>query len=122
MTKTVRFLRIALPIAFVAFILLLVLSWERSTARRDGSAAQPVTSTQRPLDKPHAEAIAFEDVQTIGGRVVARVRASRVVGFASGWNTLEGVQITMYRPNDLTYELTSPLAQYNSETKEADVK
>ncbi|HUP50725.1 MAG TPA: LptA/OstA family protein, partial [Thermoanaerobaculia bacterium] len=46
----------------------------------------------------------------------------RVVGFASGWNTLEGVQITMYRPNDLTYELTSPLAQYNSETKEADVK
>jgi LPS export ABC transporter protein LptC/lipopolysaccharide transport protein LptA len=122
MTRTVRILRVALPIAFVAFVLLLILSWDRSDASRNDAAAQPVTSTQRPEDKAQAEAIAFEDVQTIGGRVVARIRARRVVGFKSGWSTLEGVQITMYRPSDLTYELTSPSAQYNSETKEADVK
>ena len=122
MTKTVRILRIALPIAFVAFVLLLVVSWNRSGAIRDGSGAEPVTSTQRPEDKPAAEAIAFEDVQTIAGRVVARIRARRVVGFTSGWSTLEGVQITIYRANGRTYDLTSPQAQYNSDTKEADVK
>ncbi|HEU4521296.1 MAG TPA: LPS export ABC transporter periplasmic protein LptC [Thermoanaerobaculia bacterium] len=122
MTRTVRILRIALPIAFVAFIVLLVVSWDRSTARRNSAGAEPVTSTQRPKDRPLGEAIAFEDVQTIGGRIVARIRAQRVVGFASGWSTLEGVQLTIYRANGLTYELTSPLAQYNSETKEAEVK
>jgi len=123
MTKTVRILRVALPIAFVAFVFLLVLSWDRSTTRRDGAAAQPVTGTIRPSDdQPIGEAIKFEDVQTIGGRVVSRIRATRVVGFESGWSTLEGVHLTIYRANGQTYELTCPQAQYNSETKEADVK
>ncbi|HET7704851.1 MAG TPA: LPS export ABC transporter periplasmic protein LptC [Thermoanaerobaculia bacterium] len=122
MTRTVRVLRVALPIAFVAFVGLLVLSWNRSDTRRDNGDANPVTSTQRPEDKPQAEAIKFEDVQTIGGRVVSRIRATRVVGFESGWSTLEGVHLTIYRANGQTYELSCPQAQYNSETKEADVK
>lgn len=122
MTRTVRILRVALPIAFVAFIILLIVSWNRPESGRDGRAATPVTSTQRPTDRPQAEAIAFEDVQTIGGRVVSRIRATRVVGFTSGWSTLEGVHITIYRANGLTYELSCPQAQYNAETKEAEVK
>ena len=122
MTSTVRILRIALPIIFVAFVAILILSWTRSDATRDSSGAKPVTSTQRPDDKPQAEALAFEDVQTIGGRMVSRIRAARVVGFTSGWSTLEGVQITIYRANGLTYELVCPQAQYNSESKEAEVK
>jgi lipopolysaccharide transport protein LptA len=44
------------------------------------------------------------------------------VAFQSGWNTLEHVQITIYRPTGLTYELVCPQAQFNSETKEADAK
>ncbi|HUP49016.1 MAG TPA: LptA/OstA family protein [Thermoanaerobaculia bacterium] len=122
MTSTVRILRVALPIAFVAFVVLLIVSWDRSARSRAEGAAAPVTSTQRPQDKAQAEAIAFEDVQTIGGRMVSRIRASRVVGFASGWSTLEGVQITIYRSNGLTYELVCPQAQYNNETKEAEAK
>lgn len=122
MTKTVRVLRVALPIAFVAFVAVLVLSWNRSGTRRNDGDADPVTSTQRPEDKPQAEAIKFEDVQTIGGRVVSRIRATRVVGFESGWSTLEGVHLTIYRANGQTYELSCPQAQYNSDTKEADVK
>ena len=122
MEKTIRVLRVALPVAFAAFLLVLVVSWNRSRADRDASANEPVTSTQRPSDKPQAESTTFEDTQTIGGRVVSRIRAERVVAFVSGWNTLENVHLTIYRPTGLTYELHCPQAQFNSETKEADAK
>src|SRR5439155_969361 len=52
----------------------------------------------------------------------ARIRARRVVAFQSGWNTLEDVQLTIFRPTGLTYELVCPQAQFNSTTKEADAK
>jgi lipopolysaccharide transport protein LptA len=122
MQRTIRVLRIALPVVFVAFVLLLFLSWDRSAGRRERVAGEPVTSTQRPEDRAQAEARAFEDVQTIGGRVVSRISASRVVAFESGWTTLEGVAMTIYRQNGLTYELVCPEAQFNTQTKEADVK
>lgn len=122
MQRTVKVLRIALPVVFLAFIALLALSWNRSATRRVKSPNEPVTSTQRPTDQPLAESKAFEDTQTIGGRVVSRISADRVVAFKSGWTTLEGVHLTIYRPNNLTYELVCPQAQYNSVTKEADAK
>ncbi|HEX7706085.1 MAG TPA: LptA/OstA family protein, partial [Thermoanaerobaculia bacterium] len=122
MQRTVRVLRIALPVVFIAFILVLYLSWDRSAGRRGKPAGEPVTSTQRPEDRPQAEAKAFEDVQTIGGRVVSRIRADRVVSFESGWTTLEGVALTIYRDNGLTYELVCSDAQFNSATKEAHAK
>lgn len=115
-------LRIALPIVFFAFILVIALSWRRTHASRDTGAVVPVTSTQRPRDKPQLESKTFEDTQTIAGRVTMRIRAERVVAFVSGWNTLENVKLTIYRPTGLTYELMCPQAQFNSSTKEADAK
>ncbi len=120
--RTIRVLRIALPILFVAFVGVIIASWDRTAGGGRKTGSEPVTSTQRPEDKPQAEAKAFEDVQTIGGRVVMRIRAARVVSFESGWTTLEGVDLTIFRPNGLTYELKCPQAEFNSETKEADAK
>lgn len=122
MQRTVRFLRIALPIAFVAFVGLLIFSWDRSAGRKGKAASEPVTSTQRPEDRPQAEARAFRDVQTIGGRVVSEIVAQRVVAFESGWTTLEGVTLTLYRENGLTYVISCPEAQFNNQTKEAEAK
>ncbi len=122
MQRTVRALRIALPIAILGFILLIVFSWTATKTRRGAVQSEPVTSTQRPEDRPLVEGKSFEDVQTIGGRVVSRIRANRVVSFESGWTTLEGVELTLFRQNGLTYEVRCPLAQFNTTTKEADAK
>lgn len=124
MHRTIRVLRIVLPIAFVGFILLIVLNWTKSKSRRDDHAlGEPVVSDKRPKsDTPRALALEFEDTQTVGGRIVSRIRAGRVVSFSSGWNTLENVQLTIFRPKGLTYELSCPEAQFNSETKEAEAK
>ncbi|MBK5258668.1 MAG: LPS export ABC transporter periplasmic protein LptC [Thermoanaerobaculia bacterium] len=122
MQKAVRVLRVALPLAFVAFIAVIAVSWTRSGVTRDKTATLPVTSTQRPQDKPIIAATGFEDTQTIGGRTVSHIKAKRVIAFKSGWSTLEGVALTLYRANGLTYQVTCPQAQFNSETKEADAK
>ncbi|HXG58935.1 MAG TPA: LPS export ABC transporter periplasmic protein LptC [Thermoanaerobaculia bacterium] len=121
MQQTIQRLRIALPIVFFAFLLIIVLSWSRNRARKDSTTTQPVVAT-RTGDKPRAESQGFEDTQTVGGRLVSRIRAQRVVSYTSNWTTLEGVQLTIYRPNGLTYELICPEAQFNSQTKEADAK
>lgn len=122
MQRTIRTLRVALPLAFFGFILLIVLSWHRGKPHKDKSGAVPVTSTMRPVDKPQVESTTFEDTQTIAGRVAMHVKATRLVAFTSGWNTLEDVQLTIYRPTGLTWELHCPQAQFNSNTKEAEVK
>lgn len=122
MQRTIRVLRIALPIVFVAFIVVLVINWDASKNKRRSDTSEPVTSTQRPNEKPLAEAKAFRDVQTIGGRVASEIVAERVVSFESGWTTLEGVTLTLYRANGLTYVVACPQAQFNSQTKEADAK
>ena len=122
MERTVKTLRIALPILFIGFIALLAVSFNRAKTRRDKSVNEPVTSTMRPVDRPQIESKTFDDTQTIAGRVVSHIRAERAVSFASGWNTLEKVELTIYRANGLTYELTCPEAQFNSKTKEAEVR
>lgn len=122
MQRTVRALRIALPILFIAFIAVLYVSWDRTRTPKRRADVQPVTSTQRPLDDPQAEARAFRDVQTIGGRVVSEIVAERVVSFKSGWTTLEGVTLTLYRENGLTYVISCPSAEFNSATKAAEAK
>jgi LPS export ABC transporter protein LptC/lipopolysaccharide transport protein LptA len=120
--RTVRVLRVALPIVFFAFIIVIAITWRHGKPRRDKSTNQPVTSTIRPVDKPQIESKKFEDTQTVGGKVVAHIVAERVVAFQSGWNTLENVRLTLFRPNGLTYDLICPEAQFNSNTKEADAK
>ncbi|HKR66750.1 MAG TPA: LPS export ABC transporter periplasmic protein LptC [Thermoanaerobaculia bacterium] len=122
MQRTIRVLRIALPIVFVAFIGVLIANWDSSKNKRHNTSSEAVTSTQRPNEKPRAEAWAFRDVQTIGGRVASEIVATRVVSFESGWTTLEGVTLTLYRANGLTYVVSCPQAQFNSQTKEADAK
>src|SRR5258708_39089437 len=76
----------------------------------------------RPTDKPSIQSTTFDDTQTVNGRLASRIRAERFVAFQSGWNTLENVQMTIYRPTGLTYDLVCPQAQFNSNTKEADAK
>jgi LPS export ABC transporter protein LptC len=120
--RSIRVLRVVLPILFFAFILVIAVKWRHGKPRRDKSTTQPVTSTQRPTDKPQIESRKFEDTQTIAGKVAAHIVAERVVAFQSGWNTLENVRLTIYRPTGLTYELVCPQAQFNSNTKEADAK
>jgi lipopolysaccharide transport protein LptA len=122
MQRTVRFLRIALPILFLVFVAVIALNWNRAAGRKPSKPGGPVTSDIRRGDKPLAASTAFEDVQTIGGRVVSRISATRVVAFQSGWTTLEGVKMTLYRESGLTYELECPQAQFNSQTKEAEAK
>ncbi|HEV7767095.1 MAG TPA: LptA/OstA family protein [Thermoanaerobaculia bacterium] len=122
MQRTVRVLRIALPILFIAFLAILYVNWDRSRTPKKRTSDGPVTSTQRPDDDPRAEGRAFRDVQTIGGRVVSEIVAARVVSFESGWTTLEGVTLTLYRENGLTYVIACPNAEFNSATKEAEAK
>ncbi|MFP5247690.1 MAG: LPS export ABC transporter periplasmic protein LptC, partial [Thermoanaerobaculia bacterium] len=122
MQRTVRVLRIALPIVFLGFVALLIAYWDPASKARQKQSSEPVTSTQRPQDNPVIEARAFRDVQTIGGRVVSEIVAARVVSFKSGWTTLEGVTLTIYRANGLTYVMSCPQAQFNNLTKEADAK
>lgn len=122
MQRSVRILRIALPILFLTFIVVIALSWNKAAGRKPSKPGDPVKSGIRPNDEPIAASTAFEDVQTIGGRVVSRISATRVVAFESGWTTLEGVKMTLYRENGLTYELGCPQAQFNSQTKEAEAK
>jgi LPS export ABC transporter protein LptC len=120
--RTIRTLRVALPVLFVLFIAVIAVNWRRGKPHRDKGSADPVISTIRPSDKPAMTSITFEDTQTVNGRIASRIRAQRVVAFQSGWNTLENVQMTIYRPTGLTYELVCPQAQFNSNTKEADAK
>jgi len=122
MQRSIRVLRIALPILFVAFVAYIVLNWNRSAGRTGSVPGEKITSKQRPDDDPIIQSTAFSDVQTIGGRVVSRISADKVVAFKSGWTTLEGVKMTIYRTNGLTYELSCPLAQFNSQTKEAEAQ
>ncbi len=122
MQRSVRVLRVALPVIFFAFIIVIAITWRHGKPRRDKSTNQPVTSTIRPSDTAAIESKRFEDTQTVAGKVVAHIVAERVVAFQSGWNTLENVRLTLYRPTGLTYELVCPEAQFNSNTKEADAK
>ena len=123
MQQTIRILRVALPIAFVIFLLIIALSWRRGgTPGRAREQAQPVVPTRPSNEKPQIESKQFEDTQTVGGRTVAYIRAKHVVNYSSNWNTLEDVELKIYRLNGLTYELSCPTAEYNSITKEANAK
>jgi LPS export ABC transporter protein LptC len=120
--RTIRILRVALPLLFIAFIAVIAVNWRHGKPHKDKAGTVPVTSTMRPNDKPAILSVTFEDTQTVNGRIASKIRAERVVAFQSGWNTLENVQMTIYRPTGLTYELVCPQAQFNSNTKEADAK
>ena len=52
MQRTIRILRVALPIVGIAFILLIVLSWRTGRRGKEKVPSTGVTSTIRPFDKP----------------------------------------------------------------------
>src|ERR1051325_3163417 len=121
MQRAIRILKVVLPVVIIAFLAYLILSFNRSN-RRDRTPPGDTATTTRPGDKPIALSKKFRDVQTIGGRVVMEIVADEVVALQSRWTTLQGVNMTMYRENGLTYQLSCPNAEFNSETKEADAK
>lgn len=119
MTKTVRILRVALPVAFVAFLAVLGLSY-RSNQRQPQKAGTPIGATPRANDKPRSVATAFEDTQSIGGKVAFKISAERQISFESGWHTLEGVRLTIFRGGGTTYEVSAKQAQFHAETRRAE--
>ena len=121
MQRTIKMLRVALPLAILAFAGFIYYSW---TSKPHVVPAPPETTTSgiRPNDAAAVIGDKFHDVQTLGGRVVSEISAKRVIGFKSGWTTLEDVRLTIYRANGLTYQLGAPQTEFNSETKEADAK
>lgn len=121
MQKTVKVLRLIVPLLFLGFLVLIALTYTSNVNKRRGTA-EPVTSAIRADDQAKLIATSFDDTQTLSGKVVSRIRARRTVAFASGWYTLEDVHLTIYRPNGLLYELMCPQAQFKAESKEAEVK
>lgn len=118
MTPAVRILRVALPIIFVGFVVLIVLSFT-ANERKDEESGEPAAGLRR-NERPQRIGEQFEGVQTIGGRTVLRIKAQRTVGFESGWYTLEDVELTVYRAGGQTYEVTSAQAQVHAESKELE--
>ncbi|PYQ29869.1 MAG: hypothetical protein DMF56_09080 [Acidobacteria bacterium] len=121
MQRVVKILKVVLPILIVAFLGYIYLSFNHAKTPHRKEPADGETSA-RPGDKSVAKSEKFHDVQTIGGRVVMEIAATRVVAFESRWNTLEGVSMTIYRANGLTYQLSCPNAEFNSDTKESNAK
>ena len=116
--QTIRTLRIVLPILFVAFILVIIAFY----TERSGSTGDEITTTARPEregEQPRLISYEFEDTQTIGDRVISRIRAEKTVGFDSGWYTLDNVELDIFRQNGGVYTLTAPSAEFNAESKEA---
>jgi len=119
MHPLVRFLRVALPVAFVAFVILIIVSFTRAQFPDRKSDPGPIEGI-RENDNPSLVMDAFEDTHSIGGRLVSRIRATRTIGFESGWFTLESVELALFSENGVQYTVTAGHAQFNPETKEAE--
>jgi LPS export ABC transporter protein LptC/lipopolysaccharide transport protein LptA len=119
MVKTVRFLRVALPIVFVLFVATIILNY-RSTNRKPAAPGEPVKSDLRSGDKPRSVSHAFEDTQTLGGRVVSRLRAAKMIAFESGWYTLEDIELTLFRKDGGSYTINAKQAQVHKDTRHAE--
>ncbi|HVT03712.1 MAG TPA: LPS export ABC transporter periplasmic protein LptC, partial [Thermoanaerobaculia bacterium] len=120
MQRTVKTLRILLPIAFVAFIVLIGISYKKHGKPPRTTTDQPVKSPIRP-GKPQMVLETFDDTQTIGGKMALHIKARRTIGLENGWYTLEDVHLTIYRNNGQTFEVTCDQAQFQKETKQAEI-
>ncbi|HEY0788797.1 MAG TPA: LPS export ABC transporter periplasmic protein LptC, partial [Thermoanaerobaculia bacterium] len=118
MNRSIRILRIVLPILFVTFLAVLAVNFSKS-ARQERKVTDPVTSAIRKGDRPLLEAFEFDYEHTVGSRVVSRIRARKTMGFTSGWYTLEQIQLTVFRENGQAYELSAPRAQFHMESNRA---
>ena len=119
MHKTVQTLRLVLPIAFLVFLIVLIFNYT-SRELEDQEPSAPIDAVS-PIGEDPARVIAYEfdDTHSIGGRVLSRILAEKTVGFESGWYTLEGVQLDIYRKDGSTYSVSSPSARFKPDSKEA---
>ena len=62
----------------MGFVLLIVLSWSHRRAAMDSNTPGEQVPVTRQGEKPQVFSKQFEDTQTIAGRVVSRIRATRV--------------------------------------------
>lgn len=122
MNKSVRVLRVLLPILFVAFLVLIALSYRARVQQDDPVTSGERTDSLRGDEQPQLVTYAFEDTQSIGGRTVSRIRARRTMGFTSGWYALEDAEITVFREDGGQYRMVAPNVQFRLETKEAELK
>ncbi|MGK2858798.1 MAG: LptA/OstA family protein [Thermoanaerobaculia bacterium] len=121
MNPVVKWLRILLPIAFVGFIGLIVVSYSKAKLDRSASIADGRDLEPREGDDtPSLVMKTFEDTHSLGGRMISRIRATRTTGFKSGWYTLEGIDLTLFGEGGVRYAITADKAQFNPETKEAE--
>jgi len=120
MNPVVKWLRILLPIVFVAFIVLIVVSYRHTRFDPDRDATSEGDLPPREGDDtPSLVMKTFEDTHSLGGKMISRIRATRTTGFKSGWYTLEGIDLTLFGEG-VQYAITADKAQFNPETKEAE--
>jgi len=114
--RTIRILRVALPLVFIARSGHRAY-WRRATAQ-DKSGAAPVT-----IDDPSQRqaGILFDDLRGHGRPSTGvwlshpgPARGRLPVGMETRF---ENVQMTIYRPTGLTYDLVCPQAQFKGNTK-----
>lgn len=121
MNRKIRIIRTIVLALLIGFILLIGLCYT-STSRRGPQTGETIKTEPRANDRPQLVAEMFEDVQTIAGKVVSRIRAKRTVGYKSGWYTLEDVQLTIYRQDGSNWELFCPRAEFEPKTKQSRVQ
>src|SRR5512141_2003053 len=98
MQRKLKLLRQVVLGLLVAFIALIAVLYNSRSGRRPTEAI-PINSARRANDRAQLVADVFEDTQTIGGRVVSKIRARRTTQFKSGWYLLEDVHLTIFRPD-----------------------
>lgn len=121
MQRKIKLLRGIVLVLFLGFVSLIALCYS-STSRRERLVSEPVAPAHRENDRPQLISEEFEDTQTIGGRIVSRIRARRTTQYKSGWYLLENVHVSIYRLDGKTYELHCPHAEFHLATKEAIAK
>ena len=122
MQRTVRILRVALPVVFVAFVARDRFNWRaRQTAQGQGRRrAGDVTADRREAAGRSRRGSRTRRRSTAGwSRASGRGAWSP---YSRAGTRSRTCTMTIYRPNGLTYELVCPQAQFNSQTKEADAK
>lgn len=116
--QTVRALKIVLPILFVSFVIVIYAFYSERVAD-SGTVTTDSARPERQGERPRLISYEFEDTQTVGDRVISRIRAEKTAGFDSGWYTLDNVELDIFREDGSVYTMSAPSAEFNSESKEA---
>ncbi|NOZ79403.1 MAG: hypothetical protein GXP48_09565 [Acidobacteria bacterium] len=64
----------------------------------------------------------FEFTESLSGKTVFVLKASRTLGFASGWQDIQNVQLELYRNGVHKGTLTCDAAQFNPQTRDARLR